>query len=122
MENLLHGPDGAIGRFLFTRAEYVKRAAVIQCNKRTGKLSQSILKRPVISSGDTLSVTVGAYQPYAIYVHEGTKPHIIRARNANVLAFYWPAKGTGMFFFKSVNHPGYKGNKFLTDNLRLFFT
>jgi hypothetical protein len=76
-----------------------------------------------MSLGDdgNLSITVGAYQPYAVFVHEGTKPHIIAPKDGGTLAFLWPAMGPGMFFFKSVNHPGTKANKFLSDNLPLFF-
>ncbi len=123
MEELLHGPDGAVNRYLLGRAEIVKRAAVVQCNKRTGKLSKSIVKRSVYE-GRELGVRIVAAQPYALYVHEGTKPHIIRARNKPFLVFFWPNGPTGahVYKMKQVNHPGYKGNKFLSDNLHLFFT
>ncbi len=42
---------------------------------------------------------------YARFVEEGTKPHVIQARNAPVLRFFWTRHG---FWFagKKVNHPG----------------
>lgn len=40
-----------------------------------------------------------------LWLEEGTKPHVIEAKNASVLAFYWP-KIAGMFFGPRVNHPG----------------
>lgn len=46
---------------------------------------------------------------YAIFVHEGTKPHEIRVVNARVLA----NKRTGQIFGTYVKHPGTKANKFL---------
>jgi hypothetical protein len=122
MAEMLRGRSGAVNLFMTTRADIVKRAAVIQCNKKTGKLSQSIVKRPS-SIGGEISYTIGAYQPYAIYVHNGTKPHIIKAKNKPYLVFFWPNGPTGahVYKMKQVTHLGYKGNKFLTDNLRLFF-
>ncbi len=45
---------------------------------------------------------VGTVVPYAIPVELGTRPHIIRARNARALHF-------GNIFVKSVHHPGTKG-------------
>lgn len=50
--------------------------------------------------------------PYAGYVRWGTRPHVIRARNAKYLRFYWPRVGR-VVFFKKVNHPGTKPNYFL---------
>lgn len=50
--------------------------------------------------------------PYAGYVMYGTKPHVIRARRAKFLRFYWPKVGR-VVFFKKVNHPGTKANRFL---------
>lgn len=35
-----------------------------------------------------------------------TRPHVIVPRNAAVLAFEWPKKGAGVFFFAKVDHPG----------------
>ena len=47
--------------------------------------------------------------PYAKFVHEGTRPHIIRPKNKRGLA----NKKTGVFFGKKVNHPGTKANPYL---------
>lgn len=52
--------------------------------------------------------------PYAAAVHEGARPHIIRARRAPVLSFFWPKVGRQVFF-KSVNHPGNRPNPFLSN-------
>jgi len=48
---------------------------------------------------------------YGIFVHEGTKPHIILPLRAKVLAWKY---GKGMKFAKRVNHPGTKANPFLS--------
>jgi hypothetical protein len=52
-------------------------------------------------------VDVGA--GYGIFVHEGTRPHIIRVVNKRVLA----NKRMGQIFGRVVHHPGTKANPFL---------
>lgn len=51
---------------------------------------------------------------YAKAVHDGSRPHIIRAANGGLLA----NKATGQVFGTVVHHPGYKGNPYLTGALR----
>ena len=46
---------------------------------------------------------------YAIYVHEGTGPHVIQVRVKKVLA----NTKTGQIFGKTVHHPGTQPNRFI---------
>lgn len=79
----------------------------------TGRLRESIHAQRVRTVGRFhLESRVTASAPYARFVHEGTRPHIIRARNAKALHFYWPKVGREVFF-KSVSHPGTRANPFL---------
>lgn len=71
---------------------------------RTGALTQTFQFNP-----GPLRATWGPTRNYAIFVHEGTAPHVITARNGKVLA----NKGTGQFFGKVVHHPGTKANPFM---------
>ena len=48
--------------------------------------------------------------PYAKFVYEGTDPHVIEVKNAQVLT-----NGEN-FFGKKVLHPGYKGDPFILNN------
>lgn len=82
-----------------------KREAPV--NKRTagGNLRQSI--RSSMSGPASGVVEVGS--EYGLYVHEGTKPHMIRAKNRRSLA----NTRTGQFFGRTVNHPGTRANPFL---------
>jgi len=48
---------------------------------------------------------------YAIYVHEGTKPHIISVKRAKVLT------DGKIFFGKVVHHPGTKAQPFLREGI-----
>ena len=49
---------------------------------------------------------------YAIYVHEGTRPHIIRPKNGRALM--WPGAPHP---YRMVHHPGTKANPFVTRTL-----
>lgn len=80
---------------------------------RTGRLRDSIHTSPPRKlSMWTVEGRVTASAPYAKFVHEGTRPHIIRARNAQALRFYWPVMGR-VVFFKQVSHPGTGATPFL---------
>jgi hypothetical protein len=62
-------------------------------------------------------VQVVAEDEIALWHHEGTRPHTIRARRKPLLVFFWPKAGR-VVSFKQVNHPGTKPNRFLTKPLR----
>jgi hypothetical protein len=49
---------------------------------------------------------------HAKFLEHGTRPHVIRARRARYLRFFWRKVGR-LVFFKSVNHPGTRPYKFL---------
>ena len=56
------------------------------------------------------SVTVGA--KYGKFVHDGTRPHIIKPKNASVLFF---EIGNRKVFAKEVHHPGTRARPFLRE-------
>ena len=114
LASLTKSPDGLLGRWMQTRGRIVQLAAIRDCPKRTGKLSESIIMRwaPTLQGQE---VRVIARQPYAIYVHEGTKSHVITGNPT--LAFMWHGE---MAYFHSVQHPGTQPNKFLSKQLPLF--
>ena len=58
---------------------------------------------------------------YALIHHEGSKPHVIRARNAKYLRFPNRRTGQGWVFAKEVFHPGTAPNPYLTRFLREVF-
>lgn len=83
---------------------------------RTGNLGRTIGVDPMTPTGP-FGASGGVYAggpqaPYAIPVHEGSKPHTIAARRAPMLSFYWTKVGRHVKFF-SVNHPGTKARPFL---------
>ena len=60
-------------------------------------------------------VVVGNRAPYALYVHEGTKPHTIRPKKSKALRFVYNGR---VVYAHKVNHPGQKGQPFLSKNLK----
>jgi hypothetical protein len=65
-----------------------------------------------IASGPTIRARVWNAKPYGIAVHDGSRPHEIRARRAPYLVFFWEKVGHWVRF-KKVNHPGTAPRPFL---------
>lgn len=88
----------------------------------TGTLRASIHVESIVESGDTVqatNATGGESSAYAIFVHEGTGAHIIRARDGGFLA--WPGADHPV---REVHHPGTRANPFmgrpLIENIALY--
>jgi len=95
----------AIKRIITKIEGTAKREAPVNKQSGGGNLRQSISSKMAGIAKGVVDVSA----KYAIYVHEGTRPHIIRIRNKKVLA----NTRTGRFFGKVVHHPGTKANPFL---------
>ncbi len=85
----------------------------VDTHTQTGALARSLRLR---SDGDDGWIIDHDQQhaPYAVFVHWGTKPHIIRPREKKALR--WPSgQGgkTGFVFAKWAKHPGYAGDPWL---------
>ena len=85
-------------------AEIASRATRGILPWRTGRLTQSF----TLLERGRLYASVGPTVEYAVYVHEGTAPHIIRAKNAKAL--FWEGAAHPV---KEVQHPGTKPNPFM---------
>ncbi len=73
---------------------------------RTGYLAQSIVKDVGI-----LEASIKPLASYAVFVENGTAPHVIRPVNASVLAF--EGSSGEMVFTRLVRHPGTQPNPFM---------
>lgn len=80
---------------------------------RSGTLSKSMRSTVVDRGSLNLQAIVEATAPYAFFVDQGTKPHIIKA-HGTALSFQWSNVG-GQAFFRSVHHPGTKPANFARD-------
>jgi hypothetical protein len=123
LADVLRGPQGPVARQIIETAERVRQGA----KQRVGydadpdrdpgvpHLRDTIVKR-FVTDGNGFAVVVGSTAPHALLHHEGTRPHIIRPRRAQVLRFK-PRGGTTFVFAREVHHPGTKPNHYLTDAL-----
>lgn len=76
---------------------------------KTGRLERSIYQRRI----GPMAFEVGhdlQHAPHALFVHWGTKPHVIRPKDKKALR--WPV-ASGFAFAKVVRHPGYAGDPWL---------
>jgi len=96
----------AIERSAFKIEGDAKRAAPVNKGSGGGTLRQSISSRMT----GRASAVIESRAKYSAYVDQGTRPHIIRVRNAKVLA----NRRTGQFFGKVVHHPGTKATKYFS--------
>lgn len=110
------GALGAAARPILTeRARRITRRIATQARSdvpvRTGNLGRSITEDPLKFVGPfRVETGVTANAPYAAAVHEGSRPHVIRARNAQFLHFQ---VGGRDIFTREVHHPGVRARPFL---------
>lgn len=121
IEELLYAPTGPVMLYAAATAEAIKdtAAALVHTSPEPhedGSPHLADTGHVTVTRGEAV-VTFDA--PYAAAYHEGARPHVIEARNANVLAFEWPKKGPGIFFFSRVNHPGNQPHRFLLEAAEL---
>jgi hypothetical protein len=85
----------------------------LEAPKKTGAYASAI-DYEVRKSGGHYLIKITGPSPLSKYIILGTKPHLIAAKNASVLSFYWMngPGGPGQYYFRSVQHPGTKPNKF----------
>lgn len=95
---------------LKTAAEGIKDRASTEhrYKRKSGTLERDGLVTRVEDS--VAVIALNPRVPYGVYVHEGTKPHIILPKEKRVLRW---SDGSEYFFAKSVVHPGTKPDQFL---------
>lgn len=93
-------------------AESIKDRASLEhrYKRRNGQLEREGIVTHV--KDNVAIVSLNPRVPYGIYVHEGTKPHIILPRQKKLLR--WTDGGRWFSKYK-VNHPGTKPDPFLYD-------
>lgn len=116
-EEMINGEKGMVGRYIRARGRAVVVAAKNQVDVKTGTLKRSIVMIHTRHSyGHKL--WIGSKLSYAYLHHEGTRPHRIDAKGPTILRF---TKGGRVVYARSVNHPGTRPNRYLTDQLPLIF-
>lgn len=115
---VLRGPNSPVAAYLLRLGAEVATEARTRVGVDTSQTQQTI--RPILDpSPVALAVRIVASTRYALFHHEGTRPHVIRPRRAKALRF---VSGGQVIFASKVNHPGTKPNRFLTTALALVMT
>jgi hypothetical protein len=114
LERFLNSPSGQVGDYLRRKGNQIMVLSKSMVGVRTGALRSSIHMR---HSRDPRGqyVKIGSELPYARMHHEGTKPHMIYPKKAQILKF--TTKGR-VVYAHSVRHPGTRANKYLTTPMR----
>lgn len=120
LAELLRGPQGPVVRHTQERAERIRQRAKRQVGVSadgSAHLRDALVTRTMHDSDGTF-VGVGTFGGgvgYALYHHEGTRPHPIDPVRGRYLVF----KVGGVTIFAShVDHPGTRPNRYLTDSAR----
>jgi hypothetical protein len=92
----------------------IKREAPVGQGPTSGKLRESVRYERHMSAHNAQLLYTSS-TPYARFVVDGTRPHIIRPRRARALR--WEGPG-GPRFARLVHHPGTRANPFPTRALR----
>ena len=118
----LLGPTGPIGQYVDRLGEKVLVEASMGTPVDTGKLRKSMKKERI-----GWDVQVSGNTKYAIFVHAGTKPHVIRPKNAKALRWEERQKPSliqpfkrqpvNIVFAQEVHHPGTKAQPWLEQAL-----
>lgn len=110
VERRIDATPGAVQQALSVTAVRVEDLVEAGAGKhaKTGALERSIFKRRITGGWEVGHASQIA--PYARFVHDGARPHLIEPAKRQSLR--WPVPG-GFRFAKRVNHPGYKGDAWL---------
>ena len=89
----------------------IKKSAlrIQSLSQKSAPVNTGALRQSIQSRFEPLRGIVEAMAKYAIYVHEGTRPHDIFPKNKMALANV----RKGQFFGKHVKHPGTRPNPFM---------
>ena len=114
--------DRVIDKYVVVPAEKTYRDAKTNLsntmvNVQTGALRNN-LEYSYRKNGDKVKITITSDMPYSVFVHEGTRPHIIRPVRKQVLKFQVGGRNV---FTKEVRHPGTKPKPFLRKALKKYF-
>jgi len=114
IRSIFHDEDGPVGRDLDARSRRVLARARTLVGVRSGTLLASLRRESGhTATGPYVDVVAGVrgLTTYLGWHHDGTPPHVIRARRRRALRF---TVGGRVVFARSVRHPGSAGSRFLT--------
>lgn len=110
MANLSGIKEHAYDAFVRASEGIVLTRMVDNAPYKTGNLRRMHVAQPIKSQ---MLVRFIANTPYAAAVHEGSKPHVIKARKKGG-ALWWPGMAHPL---KGVKHPGNRPNPWMTKTI-----
>jgi hypothetical protein len=120
-------PTGMVGQWTAERAALVASHAARLAPKpgqgrgyATGDTASSIRVNGPTRGRSGPEATVSSNTDHAVFLHEGTKPHTIKARRAPKMVFFWRKVGR-VVRKEEVFHPGTPANPFLLRALQIVF-
>lgn len=111
---IMKSPGGMVDSHISDLADRVESLAKRQVGVDTGDLRASIHVRPNRQASGMPSYLIGSSNSIAYLHHEGSRPHVIKPKNAKVLRF--AGYGT-IVYARQVYHPGTAPNRYLTGPL-----
>lgn len=117
MNQLLTGGRGPVFRAVGKLRTVAAAKADSKVPVDTGALKRAQVKAPIVVTGKKVSTGIEYTSDYAVYVHEGTRPHPIRPKKRKVLAWIPRGPGGKTVFAREVKHPGTKAQPWLRDAL-----
>jgi hypothetical protein len=114
LDNFLNNPNGEVGRYLKGKGNEILTLARALVGVRTGTLRNSLHMRHMKDPRGQ-HIWVGSTLDYALAHHEGTGPRTIVPKSGKMLRFV--SRGR-VVYTHSVQHPGTKANKYLSNALR----
>jgi hypothetical protein len=112
IQRMLRLPGGVVHRNMERRLRRVEAEAI---RGAPGSMKQRIRVQIQRAPGGEFRGVVKVEHPAAIFVVNGTRPHLIRPVRARVLRF---TVGGQVVYARLVRHPGNKPNDFLRKALR----
>lgn len=111
MHQLLYSAGGPIGKHMTKVTLKVHGVAKIIAPVDSGQLRNDISWKIEATPRGPVGRVYNRVK-HALYVHEGTRAHVIRPTRAKLLAF--KPRGSGRTVFaKVVHHPGTRANRYL---------
>lgn len=115
MQRELTGPQSQMVRLLRDTTRQTVNTAKLRSPVDTGQMRNAHRTEDIRVVGMTARTAVVADKNYAAAVHDGTRPHLIRAKNKKSLAF---KIGKKTVFARAVKHPGAKPRPWLLNATR----
>lgn len=114
LDVMLNSTTGEVGRHMKWIGVQVLTGARAMVGVRTGRLKASLYMRHERTTRGQY-VQVGSNVRHALVHHEGARPRVITPDSGRILRFN---QGGRVIYARKVNHPGFRGRKYLTVPLR----